>query len=235
MFTRKYNECQAAFISFNRGACIRIAGFRVRHATEGYEVITSDHGSRVIQIDPFVCQANGPNSADKVSQIGIPVPGFHVPAVAPQQLVYFPPAPAPAPGPPVPPAPAPAPGPPVPAPAVPGFNVPAPAPGPPVPAPAVLSLEDMRNKRLEMLTPTTDNNRKRSHESSFASSSSQESLLSLSSIESAGDSPGLANLLSTSGASDLNSLLALMVSKELAKLLHAPEPGAPSPKKKKFE
>lgn len=217
MFTRKFNECQTAFISFNRGACLRISGFRVRLATDGYEVVISDHGSKVIQIDPFVCQANGPQSADRVCQITHTANAAPIPPPS-QQMMYFGNAAA-------------APGPPASAPAPAAPAAPAQAPAAPVP----LSREDMRNKRLETLTPTLDNTRKRSHDSSFASSCSQESTLSLSSIDSAGDSPGLANLLSTSGASDLSSLLSLMVSKELAKILHAPEPGAPSPKKKKVE
>ena len=130
MFTRKYNECRSVFISFNQGACLRISGFRVRLATDGYEVIVSDHGSKVIQIDPFVCQANGPHSADRVCMItGPPVPVLGngptanagpIPPPIPQ-MMYFPnpgaPAYAPAPA-----APAPAP-----TPAVPGFDFPAPA------------------------------------------------------------------------------------------------------------
>ena len=219
MFTRKYNECRSVFISFNQGACLRISGFRVRLATEGYEVIVSDHGSKVIQIDPFVCQANGPHSADRVCMItGTPVPVLGngptanagpIPPPIPQ-MMYFPnpgdvPAPAPAPAAL---APAPAPTPPAPAPAVPGFHLPAPAPanGPSTPTTA-----ELRERRVAAFSSSekegASTGTKRSRDTAF--SGSQDSLSSIESVDS------LSQLLSS--RSDLTVLLNMLVQQELAK------------------
>ena len=216
MFTRKFNECQNAFISFNRGACLRISGFRVRLATDGYEVMTSDHGSRVIQIDPFVCQAKGPHSADIVCMItGTPVPVLGNGPTAnaapipppPQQMMYFanPGAPAPAPAPAaLAPAPAPAPAAPAsaaPAPAVPGFHLPAPAPasGPSTPTAA-----ELRERRMAAFSSTekegASTGSKRSHDTAF---SSQDSLSSIESVDS----------LDSLSRSDLTVLLNMLAKK----------------------
>lgn len=216
MFTRKYNECRSVFISFNQGACLRISGFRVRLATDGYEVIVSDHGSKVIQIDPFVCQANGPHSADRVCMItGPPVPVLGngptanagpIPPPIPQ-MMYFPnpgaPAYAPAPA-----APAPAPTPAAPTPAVPGFDFPAPAPanGPCTPTTA-----ELRERRVAAFSSSekegASTGTKRSHDTAF--SGSQDSLSSIDSVDS------LSQLLSS--RSDLTVLLNMLVQQELAK------------------
>jgi hypothetical protein len=239
MFSRMYKECQAKFIYLNRGACIRISGFRVRLATEGYELVVSDHGSIVTQIDPFVCQDNGPNSADRVAQMGIPVPGF--PAAPLPQMMYFtnPGNPALAPAAPavlapaVPAALAPA----VLAPAAPAVLAPA-APAvlapaatavlaPAVPAPTMLdpapapqpSPEQLRARRVAALGPDQEENStstgtKRSRETRDTSFASQDSLSSLSSIDSV---DSLSQMMSSHP--DLTALLNRLVQQELAKIV----------------
>jgi hypothetical protein len=218
MFSRMYKECQAKFIYLNRGACIRISGFRVRLATEGYELVVSDHGSIVTQIDPFVCQDNGPNSADRVAQMGIPVPGF--PAAPLPQMMYFtnPGNPALAPA-----APA------VLAPAAPAVLAPAATAvlAPAVPAPTMLdpapapqpSPEQLRARRVAALGPDQEENStstgtKRSRETRDTSFASQDSLSSLSSIDSV---DSLSQMMSSHP--DLTALLNRLVQQELAKIV----------------
>jgi hypothetical protein len=228
MFSRMYKECQAKFIYLNRGACIRISGFRVRLATEGYELVVSDHGSIVTQIDPFVCQDNGPNSADRVAQMGIPVPGF--PAAPLPQMMYFtnPGNPALAPAvlaPAVPAALAPA----VLAPAAPAVLAPAATAvlAPAVPAPTMLdpapapqpSPEQLRARRVAALGPDQEENStstgtKRSRETRDTSFASQDSLSSLSSIDSV---DSLSQMMSSHP--DLTALLNRLVQQELAKIV----------------
>jgi hypothetical protein len=222
-------------------ACIRIAGFRVRYATDGYEIVVSDHGSVVTQIDPFVSQPNSPNSADRLCMITAVAPGFNLPAAPHQQMMHY--ASVAAPAAPslmpsasasvadvpssMPPASVAAPS------SMPPVSVAAPSltpltsmPPPVTPSkPSSASLfatptaTELRARRLEAFaTPGSEEGggqRKRSHDTSFGSQESASSSASSSSEE------ALTQLLMSSP--DLTALMGRLVQKELAKLLSAPD------------